>query len=351
MTTNPKSIKNPESKNLQYIPKLPEHIVSNISEKQLIYRKIPPITNKTIPITIISYQLHAFVNPSEKKKEREWDKNPELSIYSAFVLLNLSYLSSDNYRAEWSPNYANNQATTPPNTSKNIAIPFMNGNTGTASVINTRNAVQPTICHFADHSSVTSFCIGKLSNAIAVDNDMNTKANIPANTILISISCSYLSFFPFWVVQNKYLQKAEIQDNSQKLFGRNSLFLFGYLVLGTYSRVLKFKEQNAYHLPLHELPEYVLQTVCHYSFYSFCVIIGDSIAFLLLSFFIILFLKNHNKNVTMVTQMGDYPSIEITLFVLLLVFSKWIISLPLIQFFKDRNILSPVTSQLGAHLN
>jgi transposase-like protein len=211
------------------------------------------------------------------------------------------------------------------------------------------------IVELLDQSSNTGV-IGSLgpswTDSISVVNPKVQKnaisPNIPNNTILIFILTTHLQHwvyepthkgFLFYISNRDFGQSTSLKEisnksenNFQKSFGRNSPFLFCYLVLGTYSRVLKFKEQNVYHLPPHELSEYVLQTVCHYSFYSFCVIIGDSIAFLLLSFFIVLFLKNHNNNVTMVTQMGDYPSIEITRFVLLLVFSKWIISLPITQF-------------------
>ena len=71
ITANPESIKNPEIKNPQYIPKLPEHILFNTSEKILRYRKTSPIIIRMIPIfIIISYQLlNSFVCPSVKKKE------------------------------------------------------------------------------------------------------------------------------------------------------------------------------------------------------------------------------------------------------------------------------------------
>jgi len=56
--------------------------------------------------------------------------------------------------------YVETQAIAPPNTSKKIAPPFINGKIGIANVINTIRAIQPMICHFSDHSSTISFCIG-----------------------------------------------------------------------------------------------------------------------------------------------------------------------------------------------
>jgi len=63
ITANPKSMKNPERKNPQYIPRLPEHMLLNISETILTYRKINPIINRirAIPIILISYQLLKFI--------------------------------------------------------------------------------------------------------------------------------------------------------------------------------------------------------------------------------------------------------------------------------------------------
>jgi len=57
ITASPKSMKNPEIKNPQYIPSLPEHMLLNISETILKYRQINPIINRIIPIITISYQL------------------------------------------------------------------------------------------------------------------------------------------------------------------------------------------------------------------------------------------------------------------------------------------------------